>query len=63
LRDVIIIYQTIHEVAKYFRVKDSQAKETIGKTGQGVKQWEKLADKYKIPSKEQDLMSTAFEND
>ena len=56
-------FDIARDVAKYFRVKDSQAKETIGKTRQIVKQWEKLADKYKIPSKEQDLMSSAFEND
>lgn len=55
-------FDIVREVAKYFRVKDSQAKETIGKTRQIVKQWGKLADKYKIPSKEQDLMSSAFEN-
>lgn len=56
-------FDVTREVAKYFRVKDSQAKETIEKTRQIVKQWKKLADKYKIPSKEQDLMSTAFEID
>jgi len=56
-------FDIAREVAKYFRVKDSLAKETIEKTRQIVKQWDKLADKYKIPSKEQDLMSTAFEMD
>jgi serine/threonine-protein kinase HipA len=54
-------FDIAREVAKYFRVKDSLAKETIEKTRQIVKQWKKLADKYKIPSKEQDLMSNAFE--
>ncbi|HTE27229.1 type II toxin-antitoxin system HipA family toxin [Flavitalea sp.] len=50
------------EVAKYFRLKDLQAKEIIAATRKIVRQWQKVADKYQIPSKEKDLMAGAFEN-
>ncbi len=54
-------FEIAREVAKYFRVQDSPAKDTIANTQRVVKQWKKLADKYKVPSKEQDMMSSAFE--
>jgi serine/threonine-protein kinase HipA len=55
-------FDIAREVAKYFRLTDAQATTIIGDTQKIVNRWPKLADKYKIPSKEQDLMSAAFEN-
>ena len=54
-------FEIAREVAKYFRLTDVQAATIIKGTKNIVKQWPKLADKYKIPSKEQDLMAAAFE--
>ena len=48
------------EVAKYFRVADARAASIIEETQKVVKRWKKLADKYKISSKEKDLMAAAF---
>lgn len=50
------------QVAKYFRIKDKTASQIIENTQKIVRQWKKLADKYKIPTREQELMSMAFES-
>jgi serine/threonine-protein kinase HipA len=49
------------EVAKYFRLTDAQSTKIIEEIKTAVKRWQKLADKHEIPSKEQDLMASAFE--
>jgi serine/threonine-protein kinase HipA len=49
-------------VAKYFRVKDSNASEIITKTRITVSRWPKIALKYKIKRSEQELMARAFEH-
>lgn len=54
-------YDVAREVAKYFRISDIQARDIIGNTKKVVKQWKELADKYKISSKEQEVMANAFE--
>lgn len=54
-------FDLARDVAKYFRLTDTQAKKITDEIKKVVKQWRKRADKYKIPSKEQDLMASAFE--
>lgn len=54
-------YELANEVAKYFRVTGQQAKTIINNTKKIAKNWTRLADKYKIPSKEKDMMAAAFE--
>lgn len=48
--------------AKYFRVPDKQAMEIISGTREVVRQWPKIASKYKIKRAEQELMARAFEH-
>jgi serine/threonine-protein kinase HipA len=55
-------FEVAREVAKYFRITNAQATTIIAGTKNIVKQWRKMAGKYKIPSKEQDLMAAAFEH-
>jgi len=49
-------------VAKYFRIKDTQATKIIAQTRTAVGQWSKIASKYKIKRSEQELMAQAFEH-
>jgi serine/threonine-protein kinase HipA len=48
------------EVAHYFRLSDTQAKEIIGNTIEIVSKWQNVAKKYKISTEEQRRMSEAF---
>jgi serine/threonine-protein kinase HipA len=54
-------FDNAREVARYFRLNNTQSTKIIDEIKKVVKQWRKLADKYAIPSKEQDLMESAFE--
>jgi serine/threonine-protein kinase HipA len=55
-------FDLAREVAKYFRLTNVKAKEIIAATRKIVNHWPKLADKYQVSAKEQDLMAAAFEN-
>lgn len=48
------------EAAPFFRVGHREGKEIIAKTGNTAALWPTLADRYGIPSNEQELMSRAF---
>jgi serine/threonine-protein kinase HipA len=48
-------------VAHYFRVHHEMAKNMVHGVKSVVSNWNKLAKKYEIPSREQDLMAAAFE--
>lgn len=48
-------------VAHYFRVQLEMAKEMVNEVKTVVSNWNILAKKYEIPSREQDLMAAAFE--
>lgn len=48
-------------VAHYFRVQLEMAKKMVNEVKAVVSNWNKLAKKYEIPSREQDLMAAAFE--
>ena len=50
-------------VAHYFRVENEQAKNIVNEVKKALKGWTKLAQKYRIPSQEQDLMAAAFEHE
>jgi len=54
-------FDTARGVAKYFRVTDAKATLIIEDTLKVIRQWPKLAGKYGISTKEQELMSSAFE--
>lgn len=60
--DNSLSFELAREVAKYFRVTATQANTIITDTQKVVSKWSLLADKYKIPSGEKDLMAAAFEN-
>lgn len=60
--DNSLSYELASEVAKYFRLTPKKADSIISDAKKIVKNWSALADKYKIPSKEKDLMASAFEN-
>lgn len=49
------------EVSTYFRVKLSEAKELIAEIGKCISRWRSVAAKYKLTSREQDIMAAAFE--
>lgn len=49
-------------VAKHFRVNSSRANKIVDEVQKAVKDWRKLATKYKIKKAEQDLMASAFED-
>ena len=50
-------------VSEYFRLSETEAVNIVEKFKKTVSEnWRKLAEKYKIPIKEQDLMRSAFEN-
>ena len=49
------------EVAKYFRLSDHLAKKIIDHTIITVRRWSEIANKYKIPAKEQDFMASSFD--
>lgn len=61
--DNSLSYELASEVAKYFRLTGQQAETIINNTKNIVKNWFGLADKYKIPSKEKDMMAAAFEKE
>jgi len=50
------------EVAEFFRLDTATAKETINDIRKNTKNWQKMATKYGLPKREQDLMSAAFES-
>ena len=50
------------EVAEFFRLDIAIAKETISKIKKIITKWQKVATKYGLPKREQDLMSAAFES-
>ncbi|HTE34289.1 MAG TPA: HipA domain-containing protein, partial [Chryseolinea sp.] len=54
-------FDLAREVAKYFRVSSASADDVITNTQKVVKKWMHIASKFLIPSKEQDLMASAFE--
>ncbi|MBU1719971.1 MAG: HipA domain-containing protein [Bacteroidetes bacterium] len=49
------------EVATYFRINNLDAKEIITKVQKNVRNWNKVASKYRIPKIQQELMAAAFE--
>jgi serine/threonine-protein kinase HipA len=54
-------FDLAREVAKYFRISSASARGIITNTQKAVKKWTQIANKFQIPSKEQDLMASAFE--
>ncbi|MBW6537195.1 MAG: HipA domain-containing protein [Mariniphaga sp.] len=50
------------EVAEFFRVDTTLAKETINNVKKNIKNWQKVATMYGLSKREQDLMSSAFES-
>jgi serine/threonine-protein kinase HipA len=50
------------EIAEFFRMEVSVAKETINNIKKNIKNWQKIAIKYGLSKSEQDLMSAAFEH-
>src|SRR5258708_2591739 len=60
--DNALDWDLARSVAKYFRIKDTQAAEIIAQTRTAVSQWPKIASKYKIKRSEQELMAQAFEH-
>ena len=60
--DNALDWDLARSVAKYFRLKDNQAKEIIAMTRKTVGEWPKIASKYKIKRSEQELMAQAFEH-
>ena len=54
-------FDLAREVAKYFRVTSANADDFIASTEKVVKSWRRVAKKFKIPSREQDMMASAFE--
>jgi serine/threonine-protein kinase HipA len=48
------------EVAEYFRLDQDKANQIISTVKKEVKAWRTLADKYKIPKAEQEMMANAF---
>jgi serine/threonine-protein kinase HipA len=50
------------EIAELFRLETAIAKETINNIKNIIKNWRKIATKYGLSKREQDLMSAAFEN-
>jgi serine/threonine-protein kinase HipA len=50
------------EVAEFFRVDTTLAKETINNIKKNIKNWQKMATMYGLSKREQDLMSSAFES-
>jgi serine/threonine-protein kinase HipA len=49
------------EVAEFFRLDTPKAKETINMIKKVIKDWHKIAARYGLSKREQDLMSAAFE--
>jgi serine/threonine-protein kinase HipA len=49
-------------VAHYFRINQETANNRVNQIKQAVRNWRGIANKYRIPSHEQDLMAAAFEN-
>ncbi len=49
------------EVAEFFRLDTTIAKETMNNIKKNIKNWQRTAAKYGLSKKEQDLMSAAFE--
>jgi serine/threonine-protein kinase HipA len=49
------------EVAEFFRLETATAKETIDNIKRNIKSWRKIATRYGLSKREQDLMSAAFE--
>lgn len=54
-------FDLAREVAKYFRLTAVNADKIIAGTKKAVKEWQHVAAKYRIPSKEQEMMASAFE--
>ncbi len=50
------------DVADFFRLDTTIAKDTIVEIKKNIKNWHKVATKYGLPKREQDLMSAAFES-
>jgi serine/threonine-protein kinase HipA len=60
--DNSLSFELAREVATFFRVKDADASKIIKHTRQVVSKWTNVADKYKIPVREKDLLASAFES-
>lgn len=50
------------EVAEFFRLDTTMAKETINNIKKNIRNWQKIATMYGLSKREQDLMSAAFES-
>jgi serine/threonine-protein kinase HipA len=50
------------EVAPYFRISRQEASATLDHLKSTITEWREIAGKYKISTKEQDYMSTAFDH-
>jgi serine/threonine-protein kinase HipA len=50
------------EIAEFFRMETAMAKETINNIKKIIKNWQKIASKYGLSKREQDLMAAAFEH-
>ena len=48
------------EIAGYFRLSNEKAVQMVKEISTVVKDWRKIAHKYKISNAEQERMSTAF---
>lgn len=49
-------------VARYFRTDNESAVQIVDEVRQAVKKWDEIAKKYGIPSHEQELVASAFDN-
>jgi serine/threonine-protein kinase HipA len=54
--------ELVTEVAPYFRISKQEANATLSHLKSTAAQWREIAAKYKIPAKEQDYMSAAFDH-
>jgi serine/threonine-protein kinase HipA len=54
--------ELVTEVAPYFRISKQEANATLSHLKSTAAQWREIAAKYKIPAKEHDYMSAAFDH-
>lgn len=59
--DNSLSFDLAREVAEYFRISPAKADDIITSTKKVVKKWASIANRFKIPANEQDLMASAFE--
>jgi len=50
------------DVAEFFRLETNTAKETIDNIKKNIRKWRRIASRYGLSKREQDLMSAAFES-